>query len=364
MPSRSIARRLALATPKPNSALAGCMRTVAASPRDNLLAALFFGMAAEQGHEYAKKMRAFYGPTVAKLPNCMIDREPGSPPPYALDMAYGPEGEFVPANAEQKQIAEMVRKIAPQFKISPQFALAVIRAESNFDPNARSPKNAQGLMQLIPETAARFNVKKPYDPAQNVRGGLAYLRWLLAYFEGNVPLVLAAYNAGEKAVDKYKGVPPYQETRAYVRAHTSLLSARASSVRRERHRAFTRTRSKPRRQDKIGCVGCTAWVRIRGTRSAFLHADAGMAWRHLRHSQRGYARHHRARQGVDRCGRDVPEDAQSRVRFSRHRVCHRRRHDRRNQRACAARRATAGFGRDNDHPVRRGRAAGTRSRAR
>jgi hypothetical protein len=184
--------------------------------RDNLLAALFFGMAAEQGHEYAKKMRAFYGPTIAKQPNCMIDREPGSPPPYALDMAYGPEGEFVPANPEQKQIAEMVRKIAPQFKVSPQFALAVIRAESNFDPNARSPKNAQGLMQLIPETAARFNVKKPYDPAQNVRGGLAYLRWLLAYFEGNVPLVAAAYNAGEKAVDKYKGVPPYQETRAYV----------------------------------------------------------------------------------------------------------------------------------------------------
>ena len=185
-------------------------------PRDNLMAALFFGMAAEQGHEYAKKMRAFYGPTVAKLPDCMVDREPGSPPPYALDLAFGLEGEFVPTTPEQKQIAELVRKLAPQFKVSPLFALAVIRAESNFDPNARSPKNAQGLMQLIPETAARFNVKKPYDPAQNVRGGLAYLRWLLAYFEGNVPLVAAAYNAGEKAVDKYKGIPPYQETRAYV----------------------------------------------------------------------------------------------------------------------------------------------------
>ena len=73
-------------------------------------------------------------------------------------------------------------------------ALAIIRAESNFDPNARSPKNAQGLMQLIPETSARFNVKKPFDPAQNVRGGLAYLRWLLAYFRGNVALVAAAYN--------------------------------------------------------------------------------------------------------------------------------------------------------------------------
>ena len=100
--------------------------------------------------------------------------------------------------------------------MSPSLALAIIRAESNFDPNARSPKNAQGLMQLIPETSARFNVKKPFDPVQNVRGGLAYLRWLLAYFKGNVTLVAAAYNAGEGAVDKYLGIPPYAETRAYV----------------------------------------------------------------------------------------------------------------------------------------------------
>jgi soluble lytic murein transglycosylase-like protein len=71
-------------------------------------------------------------------------------------------------------------------------------------------------MQLIPETSARFNVKKPFDPVQNVRGGLAYLRWLLAYFKGNVALVAAAYNAGEGAVEKYRGIPPYAETRAYV----------------------------------------------------------------------------------------------------------------------------------------------------
>jgi soluble lytic murein transglycosylase-like protein len=72
-------------------------------------------------------------------------------------------------------------------------------------------------MQLIPETSQRFKVKKPYDVTQNIRGGLAYLRWLLAYFEGNVPLVAAAYNAGEKTVDRYRGVPPYAETRDYVR---------------------------------------------------------------------------------------------------------------------------------------------------
>jgi len=94
--------------------------------------------------------------------------------------------------------------------------LAIIRAESKFNPNARSPKNAQGLMQLIPETSARFNVKKPYDLVQNVRGGLAYLRWLLAYFRGNVALVAAAYNAGEGAVERFGGIPPFAETRAYV----------------------------------------------------------------------------------------------------------------------------------------------------
>jgi soluble lytic murein transglycosylase-like protein len=72
-------------------------------------------------------------------------------------------------------------------------------------------------MQLIPDTAARFNVRKPFDPEQNVRGGLSYLRWLLAYFQGDVKLVAAAYNAGEGAVNKYLGVPPYAETRAYVK---------------------------------------------------------------------------------------------------------------------------------------------------
>ena len=110
----------------------------------------------------------------------------------------------------------MIEREAKEHDIDASFVSALIRAESNFDPNARSPKNALGLMQLIPETSARFNVKKPFDPVQNVRGGLAYLRWLLAYFKGNVALVAAAYNAGEGTVEKYRGIPPYAETRAYV----------------------------------------------------------------------------------------------------------------------------------------------------
>ena len=185
--------------------------------RDNRMASLFFGMAAEQGHEYAKRMLAFVGPSGAttELPECMRD------PAHLMiwgTPGLGPiEDDFVAATPDQMRAAALVRKLAPEYRVSPTFALAIIRAESNFNPNARSPKNALGLMQLIPETSARFNVKKPFDPVQNVRGGLAYLRWLLAYFKGNVALVAAAYNAGERAVEKYRGIPPYAETRDYVR---------------------------------------------------------------------------------------------------------------------------------------------------
>jgi soluble lytic murein transglycosylase-like protein len=102
--------------------------------------------------------------------------------------------------------------------------IAVIQVESNFDPNALSPKNAQGLMQLIPETAERFGVKDVWDPEQNLRGGMAYLRWLLDYFRGDVRLALAGYNAGEGAVERHQGVPPFDETQDYVRKVTAILS--------------------------------------------------------------------------------------------------------------------------------------------
>lgn len=182
--------------------------------RDDALAARFFELAAAQGHVQARALLALAGPPAADLPECMRDPPPPADPPVeALD----DDRKFVAANAGQEKVAALVRKLAPEFQVSPLLALAVIRAESNFDPHARSPKNAQGLMQLIPETSQRFKVKKPFDIVQNLRGGLAYLRWLLAYFEGNVPLVAAAYNAGEKTVDRYRGVPPYAETRNYVR---------------------------------------------------------------------------------------------------------------------------------------------------
>ena len=191
-------------------------------PRDDALAALFFGMAADQGHSQARTMLRFVGESAADQPECM--REPPGPDPeedylaaFAPKESEPKEEKLVAATPQEQIVFDLVDKLAPDFKVSPRLAVAVIRAESNFDPKARSPKNAQGLMQLIPETSARFNVKKPYDPIQNIRGGLAYLRWLLAYFRGDVALVAAAYNAGEGAVNRYRGVPPYAETRAYVK---------------------------------------------------------------------------------------------------------------------------------------------------
>jgi len=122
--------------------------------------------------------------------------------------------------------ARLVQRLAPHFNVDARLALAIARAESNFDPRARSPRNAMGLMQLIPETADRFGVRDPFDPEQNVRGGLAYLRWLIARYDGDIARVAGAYNAGEGAVDRYGGVPPFAETEEYVRRILAFYQAR------------------------------------------------------------------------------------------------------------------------------------------
>jgi soluble lytic murein transglycosylase-like protein len=121
-------------------------------------------------------------------------------------------------------IAELIRALAPEYRLSPDLVLAVVEAESNFNPRALSPKNAQGLMQLIPATARRFGVEDVWDPEQNLRGGMAYLRWLLDHFDGDIRLALAGYNAGEQAVRRHQGIPPYDETRNYVKRISRRLN--------------------------------------------------------------------------------------------------------------------------------------------
>jgi soluble lytic murein transglycosylase-like protein len=101
--------------------------------------------------------------------------------------------------------------------VDPRFIHAVINQESKYNAKAVSPVGAQGLMQMMPATAERFGLKDPFDPAANVEAGTKYLKWLLKRFDGDVSLALAGYNAGEGAVDKYKGVPPYSETQNYVK---------------------------------------------------------------------------------------------------------------------------------------------------
>lgn len=130
-----------------------------------------------------------------------------------------PEKNLAPNESalSRQQISEAVTSAAAQTALEPALLHAVIRVESNYNAKALSPRGAQGLMQLMPGTARRFNVTNPYDPTQNVLAGAQYLRELHTLFNGNMPLILAAYNAGPKAVSNYHmRIPPFMETRLYV----------------------------------------------------------------------------------------------------------------------------------------------------
>jgi soluble lytic murein transglycosylase-like protein len=122
----------------------------------------------------------------------------------------------MPTSGDEK-LDRIIYDVGQRQGIDPRFIHAVIWQESKYDPAAHSHAGAQGLMQLMPATAKRFGCDDPNDPQANIEAGTKYLSWLLKRFSGNVELALAGYNAGEGAVDKYNGIPPYNETRNYVK---------------------------------------------------------------------------------------------------------------------------------------------------
>jgi soluble lytic murein transglycosylase-like protein len=188
-------------------------------PANRALAASLFSLAAAQGHFEAQKMLETINMSTTELPPCvLVDVLPEK----ALRIIVTTESATVDRHLEtlpasKRWVADLVNTLSGWYLVDPKLILSIIIVESNFEVKAKSPKAAMGLMQLIPGTAKRFNVRNAFDATQNIKGGISYMRWLLSYYRGDVTLAVAAYNAGERAVDRYKGVPPYPETRQYVR---------------------------------------------------------------------------------------------------------------------------------------------------
>ncbi|RKX61388.1 MAG: lytic transglycosylase [Thermodesulfobacteriota bacterium] len=136
-------------------------------------------------------------------------------PRYGSANRSGHVSQHVPRN--YSEFEEIISETATRYGLDPDLIKAIIQIESGWIPDARSSKGAIGLMQLMPETSSDLAMSNPFDPKANIRGGTKYLSRLIERFRGNLVLALAAYNAGPKKVERYKGIPPYPETRKYVR---------------------------------------------------------------------------------------------------------------------------------------------------
>ena len=153
--------------------------------------------------------------TTTPAPATPAPPQPAPSPLHLLDTHDIPPGPF----------GALIYEVAARYSLNPHLVAAIVRVESSFNPRALSRKGACGLMQLLPETARRFGLRRKdlFDPAKNLDAGARYLKWLADRFGQDPALVLAAYNAGEGAVQRYGGVPPYKETRGYVDRIFSML---------------------------------------------------------------------------------------------------------------------------------------------
>lgn len=211
-----------------------------------------------------------------EIPTDQIERfeKDAAPPPARTQPASGfaappsrPLNPFATSNQPasstltREGLSDVINGAGERHQIDPDFINSVIRAESGFHQNAVSKKGAQGLMQLMPGTASQLGVNNAFDPKSNVEGGTAYLRALLEKYNYDVPKALAAYNAGPGRVDKYRGVPPYYETQAYIARIIRDFNRRKIA---ENPALAKKAKSAPARGGKSGDVQHQARVSARG----------------------------------------------------------------------------------------------------
>ncbi len=169
------------------------------------------------GHERVRGYRCRVEGHEAPPPRRSAATSSSSPAPAAPATPYVPIPMDAPESGDRfTRYDGVIAEAARLYQLPPDFVRAVVKVESNFNPNAVSRTGACGLMQLMPGTARSMGVVNPFDPRQNIFGGTRYLRFLANTFSGDLVLTVAAYNAGEGAVQRYRGVPPYDETRRYV----------------------------------------------------------------------------------------------------------------------------------------------------